>query len=37
MTLTPQEKLDLIKRGFSRRNFGKIATDACCRLDAAVL
>jgi len=26
MTLTPKQKLDLLDRGFSRRNFGKIAS-----------
>jgi len=26
MTLTPQQQTDLIKRGFSRRNFGKLAS-----------
>jgi histidinol-phosphate/aromatic aminotransferase/cobyric acid decarboxylase-like protein len=26
MTLTPQEQTELLRRGFSRRNFGKLAT-----------
>ncbi len=37
MTLSPKQKLDLLDRGFSRRNLGKIAGINGGRFDPTVL